>query len=448
MLYRLQYNILIVGLMAIAFFTAMSSGNVFCLITPFTVVAFVTQLALLLSFSRDENASYSDKTLFITVFIYDLLLGLLTIIIAHYYNGDKFLFEDPDAVFYYNEGLKSADIGLAENAERIINRFSFDDWGALLVSSVLMYLIPSEYFMNVFYIFISATSAVFLYRIGKYFMPEIYAFLASLAYCTSSFVVLFNCTYLKETFFVFLVISSIYFFLKSIADGNHMSLFMVFLCLFSILFFRPPLVAFLLVAFVSYYAITQRGSAISIFLYMAIALAMVASVAFMQTQIDHYTEGGDAEAVLAENGSANYSGGFNVFVGWFVACLGPFPTLFPKGTEDPRLIHFYGAGLTYKVFLSLPIWAGVYWAVKRFEVVMIPLIVFTLVEILAVGYIMASFELRKVILHVPFMYVLSYYGLYQLENNNINKTFKHYLNISYFVLAIGILILWNLIKVK
>ena len=447
MLYRLHYNILIVGLLTIGCLAAKSSGNVFSLITPFTVVAFVTQLLLLMSFSRDENASYSDKTLFITVFFYNLLLGLLTIIVAHYY-GDEFLFEDPDAVFYYKQGIKSADIGFIENAKRIINTFGFDDWGALLVSSVLMYIIPSAYFMNAFYVFIGAVSAVMLYRIGKYFMPDTYAFLASLAYSTSSFIVLFHCTYLKESFFVFLVISAIYYFYKSIEDGNHMALFLVFLCLFSILFFRPPLVAFFMIAFVSYYAVTQRGSAISVFLYMAIAVTLVASIAFMQTQIDHYTEGGNTDALLAENGSANYSGGFNVFVGWFVAFLGPFPTLFPRGIEDPRLIHFYGAGLTYKAFLALPLWVGVYWAVKRFEVVMIPLIAFTVVEILATGFILASFELRKVLLHVPFMYVLSFYGLYQLEKNKVNQTFKHYLTFTYFALAIGILILWNLIRVK
>lgn len=448
MLYRLHTNILIVGLLAIGFLAAMSSGNVLSLTTPFTLVAFVTQLLLLLSFSRDESASYSDKTLFTTVLVYDLLLGLLTIIVANFYNGEKFLFEDPDAVFYFKEGVRSVDIGLVENIERIIRNYGFDDWGALLLSSILMYIIPSAYFMNAFYVFIGAVTAVMLYRIGKYFMPEVYAFLASLAYSTSSFIVLFHCTFLKESFFVFLVICSIYFFCKSVHDGKHWALLPVMISLFGVFFFRPPLVAFLLVAFVFYYAVSQRGSAISVFLYMAIAIGLVASLAFLQSQVEHYTEGGNSDALLAENGSANYSGGFNVFVGWFVAFLGPFPTLFPKGTEDPRLIHFYGAGLTYKAFMALPIWAGVYWAIKRLEVVMIPLLAFTLLEILAAGYILASFELRKVLLHVPFMYVLSFYGLYQMENNNVSKALKHYLTFTYFVVAIGVLVLWNLIRVK
>ena len=79
---------------------------------------------------------------------------------------------------------------------------------------------------------------------------------------------------------------------------------------------------------------------------------------------------------------------------------------------------------------------------------MIPLLAFTLLEILAAGYILASFELRKVLLHVPFMYVLSFYGLYQMENNNVSKALKHYLTFTYLVVAIGVLVLWNLIRVK
>lgn len=448
MLYRLHNSILIIGLMTISFMAAMSSGNVFSLITPYTIFAYVTQLLLIISFSRDENASYSDKTLFFVVLVYGLLLSLLTIIVAHYYNGEKFLFEDPDAVFYYQEGIKSADIGIIENAKRIIRLYDFDDWGALLVSCVLMYIIPSAYFMNAFYVLIGAVSAVMLYRIGKYFMPETYAFLASLAYSTSSYLILFHCTFLKESFFVFLVISAIYFFYKSIKDGNHLALFLVLLSVFCIFFYRPPLVAFFMMAYVAYYAVTLRGSAISVFLYMAIAVALVASIAFMQSQVDSYTEGGNTDELLLENGSANYSGGFNFFVGWFVAFLGPFPSLFPVEAADPKLINFFGAGLTYKAFLAIPFLVGVYWAIRRFEVVMIPMVVFMMVEILAAAYVLASFELRKVLLHVPFMYIMSFYGLYQIENNEVSKSLKHYLTFFYFAFAIGVLILWNLIRVR
>lgn len=447
MLYRLHNNILIVGLLAIGILTALSSREAFSLMTLFTVVAYTTHLLLLMTFSRDINASYSDKTLFITVFVYSLVLGLMTILLGHYYNGEKFLFEDPDAVFYYKEGLKSFDIGILENAKRIIRLYDYDDWGALLVSCVLMAIIPSEYFMNFFYVCIGALSAVYIYRIGKYFMPAIYAFLASLSYSTSSYLILFHCTFLKESFFIFLVLCSIYYFYKSVIDGNHLALIWAFLCTFSIVFYRPPLVAFIFMAYIAYFVVTQRGSALSLFLYMAIAVVLAASIAFMQSQVDTYTEGGNTDELMLENGSANYSVGFNFFVGWFVAFLGPFPTLFPAENADPKLINFFGAGLTYKAFIALPFCLGVYWAIKRFVIVMIPMTVFALLEIMAAAYILASFELRKVVLHVPFMYLLSFYGLYQMEDNEISETAKQYMTITFFAFAIGVLVLWNLIRV-
>lgn len=302
--------------------------------------------------------------------------------------------------------------------------------------------------MTIFYLLIGAITAVLLYRIGKYFMPESYAFLSALAYSTSSYVIMFHCTFLKESMFVFLVVCVIYFFNKSISDGDHKALLAVFVFIILILFYRPPLIAFLLVAIGTYYAITQRGKAVSVFLYGMIAVALVASLAFMQSQMDHYTEGGNTDELLAENGSQNYSGGFNYFVGWFVSFFGPFPTLFPLVSLGPRNMNFYGAGLVHKLFMALPLWIGVFYAVKRFNLQIIPLLVFTLVEMAATGFIMASFELRKVLLHVPFTYIITFYGIYQFENSEVSEGNKRLLEFAGYALTIGILFLWNVIRVK
>ena len=81
----------------------------------------------------------------------------------------------------------------------------------------------------------------------------------------------------------------------------------------------------------------------------------------------------------------------------FGAFLGPFPTLFPK-IDGPARISYYGAGLMYKLFLVIPFWAGVFYAIKERVIMMIPLIVFILVEMFATAAICASLELRKVLL--------------------------------------------------
>lgn len=449
MLYRLHNNIFIVGLLTLVFLILMSSGRAYSAITVFLLFAFITQVALLIWYSQGETNSYSEKELFIAVLLYSFFLGGIIISMSYFfYGGEKFLFEDPDAVFYYREGIRTQDLGFVENTKRIVTKFGFDDWGALLFSNIMLSIIPSFFFMNIFYLLIGAITTVLLFRIGKYFMPESYSFMAALAYSTSSYMMMFHCTFLKESLFVFLVVCVIYFFNKSIADGDHKALLAVFFFIILILFYRPPLIAFLLVALGTYYAITQRGKAVSVFLYGIIVVGLVVSMAFMQSQMDHYTEGGDTDELLAENGSQNYSGGFNYLVGWFVSFFGPFPTLFPLASLGPRNMNFYGAGLVYKLFMAFPLWIGVFYAVKRFNLNIIPLLVFTLVEMAATGFIMASFELRKVLLHVPFTYIIAYYGIYQLEKSKVGEFNKRLLEFVGYALTIGILFLWNVIRVK
>ena len=448
MLYRLHNNIFIVGLLTLGFLVVLSSGRALCAITPVTVFAFITQVALLLWFAHDDINSYSEKDLFLVVLIYSSLIAGLIIGVSNLFLGEDFLWEDPDGVFYYEEGMRSADLGLADNVIRIITRFGFDDWGALILSAFMMYVIPSSFFMNALHILTGAISAVLLFRIGKHFMSEKYAFMAGLAYGTSSYLIMFHCTYLKESFFTFLVICAMYNFYQAVVDKKNGSLILAFFFLFIMVFYRPAVVAFLLVGFVGYYAITQHGSALSLFLYGMIAVGLVASMAFLQSQMDHYTEGGNTDELLVENGSANYSGGFNYFVGWFASLFGPFPTLFPNDSQGPRNINFYGAGLIYKLFLVIPLWTGAFFSVKRLNVMMIPILGFTVVEMAASAYVMASFELRKVMLHMPFIYLLAFYGLYCLEKYKIGDTYKHLSEIAGHILVIGILLLWNVIKVK
>ena len=71
-------------------------------------------------------------------------------------------------------------------------------------------------------------------------------------------------------------------------------------------------------------------------------------------------------------------------------------------------------------------------------------LIFILVEMLATGMVYASLELRKVLVHMPFMYIVSFYGLSLFPNL---KTKRHMFETSMYSIAVGILILWNLIKI-
>ena len=100
------------------------------------------------------------------------------------------------------------------------------------------------------------------------------------------------------------------------------------------------------------------------------------------------------------------------------------------------------------MFLVFPFWIGVFFSLRHFNIDIMPLIAFIMVEMLASGYILASLELRKVLPHIPFMYILSFYGFYQMEKYEMNNTIKRWIELAGYAFVLGILVLWNVIKVK
>lgn len=109
----------------------------------------------------------------------------------------------------------------------------------------------------------------------------------------------------------------------------------------------------------------------------------------------------------------------------------------------PSAIQYYASGLTYKLFLILPFWTGIYFIFKNKVFELFPIAAFILVEMLACGMVVASLELRKVMPHIPLTYIVSFYGLSQWEGTNILQRIPEPV---IYLIAIGILILWNIIK--
>ena len=442
MLYKLHTNIFIVGFLAFGFIFAMTYQRSFILMSVVPFVAFVTQMALLLHYSKDDHTDYSEHSLFYTVLIYTFLLSTFFMLISIYYDDDTFLFSKADAMFYYRESIQVTDLGLVENLKRIVNKFESDDWGSLMFDTFVLYIYPSKLLVNAIYTLLGVISSIFIYRMGKPFMPEKYAFLAALAYSTSSYMGFFNSSFLKESLFVFLVVSTLYSQHKAIEEQSGRGLIGVAFFVFLIFFFRPAVSAFIVVSIFVYYGIVKRRHAISFFLFLGAAGGLVISLALMQQLFDSYAKGGDLDVVIAETNNGSYSSGFNYFVSFFGAFLGPFPSIFPK-IAGPSYLEFLGAGLVYKLFMAFPFWIGVYYIVKNQQFGMFPFLLFVLIEMLLTGAVCASLELRKVMLHVPFMYIVSFYGLYHIFTRF--RTAIPAIFIS-FIFTVCVVFLWNVVK--
>ena len=288
MLYRLQTNALIVGLLTIGFLAVVFSDRAFCLMTVGTIVAFISQVVLILLFSQGKDTAYTDKGLFWSVLLYGLVCGIWFMSISYYYDGDTFMLSKTDAMFYYRNSIKVVDIGFWENAKRLFKTFDFDDCGALVFDSLVLSIIPDKLFLNSINIFTGAISSVMLFRIGQHYLPNSYAFCAGLAYATSSYLIFFHCSFLKESNFVFLIISSTYFFYNAFIDENQLAFVGMIISLVLSVFYRPAVVAFMIISFAIYFAIKLRGTAISMFLYGLIGVSLVVTMSFMQGMVDTY----------------------------------------------------------------------------------------------------------------------------------------------------------------
>lgn len=442
MLYKLHTIFLILGVLTIGFMAAIVYEKAFSIITLGAVVAFITQGGFLLHFAREDERNYSEKTLFSVVLIYSMMLGSVFMWISYYYDGDTFMFSKTDAMLYYNVSMHVAESGFRSGMESIMKNYAFDDWGAMIFDSIVMSILPYKLFLNAVYMILGAFSSVLLFRVGQNYMPDSYAFLAALAYGTSSYLILFHCTFLKESLFIFVVICSIYYLYKYITNQSPFSLFAAVLCLVVLLFFRPAVAGMIVVSAFVYYGITMKGTAISLFLYVAAIGGFFVSLKMIQGMVDSYTAGGDVDAVIAYRSNGSYSGSFNYFVSFFGAFFGPFPAFFSK-SETPSRLVFYGAGLMNKLFLVIPFWAGVLYSIKNRILEMIPLILFILLEMVSAAYICASLELRKVLLHMPFMYILSFYGLYRWFRP---VHMPHIITFINYVIVIGILLFWNVLR--
>lgn len=444
MLYKHNTIIFIYGFLTMGLIACWNYKHSFDLMALGTMFAFVSQMSLLMFFVREEKKEYSDTTLFFTVFAYSLMLGVFFMTLSQHFAGDTFMLSKMDAMLYYKGSMRAYDVGFIENVKRLMRIKSFDDWGAYTYDSFLMSIIPSKYFLNFTYMLIGATSSVLLFRIGRHFMPESYAFVGAMAYGTSSFLITFECTFLKEPLFVFLIICAMYHLCKGIHKESNYAYLYAYFFLFLLFFFRPAVAAFIIMSFGIYIAIKQHGSALSIFIYLAAALAFMVSLKYMMDMADRYSGGAEEKAELSGNAKA-YSGGFNLFVNLFGGFFGPFPTLFTKHESGPSTIVFYSASLTYRLFMIFPFLGGIYLIFKNKVLTLLPVSIFILVEMLATGMVNASLELRKVMPHIPFTYIVSFYGL---SKWNDSKVFQRIPDALIYCVAIGILVLWNVIKTK
>lgn len=440
--------IFLIGLALYALLTITFHKKGFSLVTMVSVITFASYMLVLLNAINRPIKFYKSSRLALTVFVYQIVIVSLFFLLSYMYDGDSFLFSKIDAKIYEYYSLKMAEMPYDHALSYISEEYQFDDWGAFFMMSTILKIIPSKLFLNFCYVIFGTVMSVLLYGVGKRIMPRNYAYLASLAYSTSSFSVYFNGTFLKEPFFLLLVASSLSFFYVYVQRKTIVSLLLSFAFSLFILFFRPAVMLFLWASYMGYFLVSNSLRIPKVVKVLVVAIIGVLLFSQMTELYNKYTLEGDIEAIAesrAEEDKGMKAGGFMYSVIGVGTLIGPFPTIIQPSTGTPRG-PLYGVGLLYKMFLALPFWLGFYYAIKRKTYEVYPLLILVIVECLPLILIQQGLELRKGIPHVCAFYLTAFWFFYQASVRKREGRVLNFL-MKYNYIFICIIILgWNLLR--
>lgn len=442
MLSRLNRYYLIIGVFTyIVFYFSISYYFV-----PLFMAHFFTIIIYYLTlnhFSRQRSGNHSKEVLLSIVFIYSSFFVALYLYLSNLIAGNFFVFSEIDAAMYYREAMIMASKSVVDGINHFLNYWSYEDLGAVLVSSTLYRLIASKIFLNFFYIISGLIAAFGIYRISSRFMSQKYAFVSAIAYSLSSFVLWFHSSGLKESVMCTLIVlffDQYYLYTK---DRKNSHFFTAVLLITSLSLFRPVIIFLCLASIGAGILLYRKKGLIGFLILITIFISTMLTRPVVESQFERFAKGGDFSAVIGSRESMIVKNiYFTYFTNFVSLSIGPFPTLSPDVKDK---LSFFSAGLMFKVLLSIPFWLGVYYIFKKEVDQLYPLVFFVFFESVALLSIIEGLELRNSLPHFFVFYIIGFWFMDQFDRNIITKKRQAILtifNCSVFV-SFCLILLWN-----
>jgi hypothetical protein len=337
-----------------------------------------------------------------------------------------------------------SELGLSEGIDYFFIENTFEDLGAVLYMSTLYRLIPNPLIINAGNIILGLIIAANLFSIASNFMQKKYAFFATLSFSASSFMVYFQSTGLKEVVFVTLIVVCVNYYYNYMYNKGKYSLYKLFAFVAMLLLFRPAVMGMLSLAMFSGYMLRNKNNKNTIIIVGVIMVVALIVISQMQSTVDRYLPSVDTISSRKDS-SIQGGSGFGFFVSVLSAFIGPFPTIYPIIFREQ--VAFYSIGLIFRLFFSIYfIFSLIYIFINK-KTQLYAIAAFTIVEMLSLVIILEVFELRLNMPHYPFIFILTFYFLSELNSGNIKK-YKVKRIIKYtqiwFIVAFLLVIGWNL----
>lgn len=411
---------------------------------PIYLVNFVATLIyflILIIISQSEH--FNEHRLVTIVLIFNLFFVAVYNYLFWIYHGNFFAFTALDSLSYDYLANYIAQFNFIQGLNAFPGRIGFDDKGFVVYLTIIYRIIDSPLAVNFLNILLNLVTTLFLYKIGLYFLSKKGAFIAAIVFGTSTYSAFYQASGLKETLMVSLVVASYYFFYKFF--DKHYSKYILpafFFCLL-LFFFRVPLVFFIFGSIIITHILRREKGYLSILLSLSILTLIIVLYKSYNTYLLRYVFSfGEVLSIKERLVGANPD--FEIITSLVSGIWGPFPTVIPAyGRENLSVL---AGSLILKVCLSSYFIIGIYLAFKNRNYYVVPIAVFCLVEILALSYLLESFEFRKGFPHVPFLILIAVYSYEYLHKRKGDYLFIKR-SIAFFDIGlIGAIFFWNYLR--
>lgn len=394
---------------------------------------------------RRPEEYFNRKKLGIVVFFYSLFMIFCYNVISYFYTGNLYVFSEDDAMLYHREASAMADMPFVKSIDYYLSRHESEDLGIVIILSALYKVVASKVLLSIFYVFIAVVTANCIYSISARFMSAKYAFLCALVYCTSSYMIWYHSSGLKESVLVLLITLFYSSYYRVDIDKKITSAWWLALVPCMLLLFRPVLAMFCLFSIGMGLLLKRKLSVPQVLLLIAGALAGIYFMEKIVSSTDKFLVGGTESMLEIKeiSGMVKGSVSFTYFVNTLSSMFGPFPSPLSSKVH----LMFYAPGLIFKVFISVAFWLGVIHCIHIRMSRIYPMLFFVIAEMASLTYILEALELRKSLPHFPLVYIIAFIFIYKFDHNQLLTLKNHMLyKKSFHVAAIvlcGLMVYWN-----
>lgn len=344
-----------------------------------------------------------------------------SITLRYYYTlhfGNPLGYNPIDSWLYHSTGVAVQNYSLEELFTYLkCNSFNIDDWGFPLIVYFTYHIFGANIGIDLlllFNILVITISSFRLYQLAGYFLEKSYALLVTFIWGTLPFLAYTTVVGLKENFFLFFTISSLYYMYKYLQKKNLKNLLYFLAYTAGLFFFRYALVFMMFISLITGLLLFNSNSSKRL-KYLLIGGFILGGLAF-KIAVDFIAtlQGGSYEALLYavtyrvdEN---SYGGAFTMLVNFIAMIIGPFPN-FISDSDKANYITIYSYTSFIKMLFSFFFLYGIWYIFKRKLYYYLPMLAFIFLQSIMIFFTFYTLHIRYQLPHIPFQLIIAGYGL-------------------------------------